>query len=435
MSEPYLDVAHALGLRLAREAIWHEDRCNWMGMWHRLDDRGRPVPVLAALGPDLYHGTAGVALFLAELHAATGDQDLRRTALGAARQALRRLADGDPPARVGPSVYTGRLGVAAAAARAGARLGRAALLEQGAEVANQASGPLRNDGEGPDGDGDAHGGFDLLSGRAGGIVGLLILHRLVDDDRLVKRAAALADGLLASATRGDGWLAWSPHAGGGPPLTGLSHGVAGVGYALLELWAATGEAAYRHAAGLAFGYERQRFDPDKRNWPDLREQPGHRGKGRSIPFATLWCHGAPGIALTRLRAYQLDGDQTCLAEAGHGVATTRATIEAGLAAGTGNYSLCHGLAGNAGVLLHADEVLGDSRERELAVRVAEAGIERYAGPGRPWPCGVQQGVTPSLMLGLAGIGHFYLRLHDAAVPSVLLPRPDAFGKGSARRPG
>jgi hypothetical protein len=45
----------------------------------------------------------------------------------------------------------------------------------------------------------------------------------------------------------------------------------------------------------------------------------------------------------------------------------------------------------------------------------------------PWPCGVPGGgESPSLMLGLAGIGHFYLRLYDpASVPSVLLVKPEA----------
>jgi hypothetical protein len=33
---------------------------------------------------------------------------------------------------------------------------------------------------------------------------------------------------------------------------------------------------------------------------------------------------------------------------------------------------------------------------------------------------VNSGVTPSLMLGLAGIAHFYLRLYNWAIPSVLM---------------
>ena len=36
------------------------------------------------------------------------------------------------------------------------------------------------------------------------------------------------------------------------------------------------------------------------------------------------------------------------------------------------------------------------------------------------------GTTPSLLVGLAGIAHFYLRGARPSVPSVLLIRPDAW---------
>jgi lantibiotic modifying enzyme len=48
-------------------------------------------------------------------------------------------------------------------------------------------------------------------------------------------------------------------------------------------------------------------------------------------------------------------------------------------------------------------------------------MERYARTGVSWPCGTHSGETPNLMLGLAGIGYFYLRLAVPQVPSVLLP--------------
>ena len=34
--------------------------------------------------------------------------------------------------------------------------------------------------------------------------------------------------------------------------------------------------------------------------------------------------------------------------------------------------------------------------------------------------------TPDLMLGLAGIGYFYLRLHDPTIPSILLVESENF---------
>ena len=138
-----------------------------------------------------------------------------------------------------------------------------------------------------------------------------------------------------------------------------------------------------------------------------------------------WCHGAPGIGLSRLRAWRLTGDPARLAEAKAALATTVRALEAGLAGPGYGFSLCHGDAGNAELPLLAAEVLGEPGLALTAERVGWAGIERFGAPGLPWPCGVPNGgETPGLMLGLAGIGHFYLRLYDPqAAPSVLLLVP------------
>ncbi|HYP18471.1 MAG TPA: lanthionine synthetase LanC family protein, partial [Chloroflexia bacterium] len=61
----------------------------------------------------------------------------------------------------------------------------------------------------------------------------------------------------------------------------------------------------------------------------------------------------------------------------------------------------------------------------------DRGMVQYGQQRMPWPCGVMGGgENPSLMLGLAGIGYFYLRLYDPdKVPSVLMLQPD-LGKSS-----
>src|SRR3954451_22689663 len=83
------DVAGRIGRFLGREAMWHRDRCTWLG--------ARPgaggLPYAATLDPWLYEGTAGVGLFLAELHSVTGDRVASDTANGALRHALRAAED------------------------------------------------------------------------------------------------------------------------------------------------------------------------------------------------------------------------------------------------------------------------------------------------------------------------------------------------------
>ena len=79
------------------------------------------------------------------------------------------------------------------------------------------------------------------------------------------------------------------------------------------------------------------------------------------------------------------------------------------------------------MFLYGRQVLGELvKESELAVRIANTGIEMYSKMGRQRPGETAGGDTPSLMLGRAGIGYFYLRLHNPSVPSLLLLRRESF---------
>jgi lantibiotic modifying enzyme len=150
--------------------------------------------------------------------------------------------------------------------------------------------------------------------------------------------------------------------------------------------------------------------------------PRRRRPGEVLAYGLAWCHGAPGIALSRLRAAHLLDDPTYRAEAQTGLDTTRKSLAHALAAGSGNFSLCHGLAGNADILLYGSG--GDESGVALARQIAATGIARHGTGAIPWPCGVPHGgELPGLMLGLAGIGLWYLRLHNPAIPSVLIIHP------------
>jgi len=412
---PFLETAAALGARLCRDAVWAGGRCNWVG------DAQEPAPgewvvVQRALGPVLYDGTAGVALFLARLHAATGERPFRTAARSALRQALGALDRVDP--RVAIALHSGLTGIAWALAEAGDALGEAAWTEAAAKLAE----PLAATAP------DAR-AVDVITGSAGAIPVLLGLARRLERPALAELAARHGELLLEAARRGE--HGWSWHTLDMPSradLTGYSHGAAGIGLALLELAAATGDARFREGADQAFRYEAHWFDAQQGNWPDHRVF-GDPAEAAALPpsFSMAWCHGAPGIGLSRLRAWRLTGDPARLAEAHAALATTVRALEAGLAGPGYGFSLCHGDAGNAELPLLAAEVLGEPAPALTAERVGWAGIERWGATGLPWPCGVPGGgETPGLMLGLAGIGHFYLRLYDpASTPSVLLVTPEA----------
>jgi lantibiotic modifying enzyme len=255
----------------------------------------------------------------------------------------------------------------------------------------------------------------VISGAAGSILGLLTLRGAGAGDCCLVAAERWGEELLAAASREGAVWSWAPSrtAGGelaGRPLTGLSHGAAGIAVALLELAAAgRGAAAAKtclEAARGAFAYEDRLYDPERRDWPDLR-----RG-GDPPRFAAAWCHGAPGIALARLRATVLDPARAAghrrVAEAA--LATTVEELRRRSGDPDADASPCHGVLGLVGVLLDAASLLGTERYRRVAVDAAAELLDHHGRSGG-WPSGVAGGGwNPSLMLGDAGVGWLLLRL-------------------------
>jgi lantibiotic modifying enzyme len=375
-----LEVAERIGARLCRDAWWSGGCCNWTGEFGEED-----ATAYGSLGPHLYQGTAGIALFLWRLAEATGEQIFRITAHGALRQALSKLP------QPGCGLYSGGLGIHYAAWKIRGECDEDAVLRQ---MLQEAAPEPTN--------------LDVMSGSAGAIPALLLFHRERGGARWIEAAAAHGGQLLAEAMRSESGWSW-PTVPGAPNLTGYSHGASGIGLALLELWRATGEPQFREGAMEAFRFERSLLDRTQGNWPDLRSDPAE--------FPVLWCHGAGGIGFSRLRAWQILRDDETLSDA----RIALATVENSLVRGR-SFCLCHGIGGNADLLIYASQVLGEGRWLRAAQAAGEMGAERIERKNRPWASGLPTGnETPGLMVGLAGIGYFYLRLADPArTPTVLL---------------
>jgi lantibiotic biosynthesis protein len=84
-------------------------------------------------------------------------------------------------------------------------------------------------------------------------------------------------------------------------------------------------------------------------------------------------------------------------------------------------TLCHGAGGAADVLLCGAVALGGPwhKRAQLAYDLGHSTLERYGRDGGDWPCGLAGHAPPGLFRGLAGIGWWFLRLHDRTVPSPL----------------
>jgi type 2 lantibiotic biosynthesis protein LanM len=403
--ESLLAAAREVGERLESLAV-RDARApgvSWIGL-SILGDYWALLP----LGPDLYSGLTGIALFLAHLGAATGEP--RFTALAAeALDSARRQLTGGASALPIVGAFSGWGGVIYALVHLAALWDDPSLLTEAEEVA---AGPLGDLGEGDS-------GWDLMMGAAGAVASLLLLHARRPAERTLATAILYGERLLAAAVpQPEGGIAWPPPGIHERPLSGFSHGAAGIAWALASLATATGEHRFRDAAVEALRYERALFSPAAGNWRDLRDivrmpdaPPG------AEYFMTAWCHGAPGIGLGRLLTRPHLDDPLFAAEIEAAIANT-------LAEGFGlGHCLCHGDLGNLETLL-----LAGPRQAADVERLSAVILESIKRDG--WLCGVPGGVeTPGLMVGLAGIGYGLLRLADPErVPSVLALEPPRTGE-------
>lgn len=410
----FLKTASQIAAKLCRDAIWAGERCNWLGASMEFVDQMHR-PVIRAMGPEIYSGTSGIGLFLARAYHLTGQRVFGLTARGAAEHALSRMKQ--LPAQASVSFYSGALGIAASLLEIGETLQDEKYIATALSIARSSAQSPVDDRM-----------IDVIQGSASGIPLLLHFYQRENDAIFLEAASRHATSMLNQAQRSDiGW-AWStmPSTEVEHPLCGYAHGASGIALALLELFTITGDEGMRHAADEALRYEDYWFDDERGNYPDFRKpsQTMMMPQQNQRSYMMAWCHGAPGAGTARVRAYELTGDERYRHQAEKTIASTSNQLQQTIHIEGSNYSLCHGMGGNAALLIYAAQVFDDPSYKSAADIVGNAGIEQYPKKRLPWACGVQQaGETPSLMLGTAGIGCFYLGLHNPAyLPPILPPR-------------
>ncbi|MES2630054.1 MAG: lanthionine synthetase LanC family protein [Bacteroidota bacterium] len=395
-TDVFSEAAWRIGSQLTRTAFNDGKRCNWVGNWMEPVD-GEYKTVSRSFGPDLYSGTSGIALFLAALYAETGDALLLNTLESTVNQVISTMHQVPDF-----GFYSGKAGISAALVRIGELSGRKDWQQEGIALAEGLKVRTLTAGE-----------TDLISGAAGTIPLLTQLARDHHSEQCLETAVGLGRELIRSAMHSGESCSWITLPGN-PPLTGFSHGAAGISYALLALYEATGDRSFLETALAGIRFEQELYNGQEQNWPDLRTIVKKGGS-----YSCAWCHGAPGIGLSRMKMKQYLPDGAQQEQAA--LQTTARQLRTFLSSPQSphNFSLCHGLAGNADILLES----GDPVFVKLASEIGSFGMERYHHQRQSWPSGLSTTAeTPGLLMGLAGTGYFYLRLANAEkFGSVLLP--------------
>lgn len=398
-----LQAALAAGHRLEVLAARRNNSASWIG----LEPTAKGQWLMVPLGTDLYDGLPGVALFLAYLGVITRED--RFTGLArAASTTLQQLITPSSPWMQSIGGFSGCGGVIYALSHLSALWSEPELIERAEDIVRTLPDLIGRDEQ-----------LDIIDGAAGCILSLLSLYRISGNKSTLDIAIDCGDLLVARATQQEIGAAWSKAVFSGPPLTGFSHGAAGIAYTLTKLAAQSRQDRFRVMALSAMAYERSVFDAKLGGWPDFRDlgDSKHDGESQSQSRSATWCHGATGIGLGRLNMLQ-EFDDTAIRD------EIKVAVQATLASGLGeNQSLCHGALGNLEFLIQAAETLSRPDIRILANHFQLGILESLAIEG--WICGPPLSVeSPGLMTGLAGIGYGLLRLAEPLhVPSVLLLEP------------
>jgi hypothetical protein len=415
-STDWADVADRIGAQIVRDAVWDSDECTWLG-WQVIPGLQTHRTAVCALGGDLYTGTAGIALFLAELASVTGDPFQRATALGAFRHSLCELGRGDWSI----GAYSGLAGVLRAALVLADLTSEEQVVDSipgmiGRLVAAQP--PERE--------------LDIIEGRAGAIGVLLEIADLGEaqmGDHALDTACRFGHDILGGAGAPAGqWTRDTVGPEPDDPLLGFAHGRVGIAAALFGLHDATGDPAFLLGAEKALGSEWQELEAAMHHWTDRAERQRREPREPSgddmagMSFTSAWCRGASGVALALAPHVAKSADPRTRGHFDAALGTTLASVETrpGATEPRGpSFCLCHGTAGNADVLVQIADLTGRAELREAALSAADYGRRSYHDTGT-WPCGIRGGGhSPSLMLGTAGIGQFFLRLHSPRLASVL----------------
>lgn len=252
---------------------------------------------------------------------------------------------------------------------------------------------------------------DLIYGNAGAVIVLLNLYHLAQKDIYLQLACEAGNILIKNQNKGK-WCC-----GNGQSLSGLSHGITGIIYALTKLNNEQFHIEYQKAIHSGLIYENTMYSDKYNNWLDNREE-AKKEENSDNRCMAAWCHGAPGILLARSKMYNLVKDSS-------DYITVQCDIERALFATkmygfTDNDCLCHGNLGNTEILLEYSKECNDEEVRHMMLsartQIAMDIINENYDCARSYLHGYK---IPGFMTGISGMGYSLLRDLYPELPCIL----------------
>jgi hypothetical protein len=280
---------------------------------------------------------------------------------------------------------------------------------------------------------------EFLNGAAGTLLVLLHLHKASNEHWLLEKINLFTQYLLDNLFYNLDGLHWDRSGLCIKSLCGFSHGAAGVGFVLLEMGNYFKNPSFYYLAEQAFKYESNYYNEKEGNWRDLRKSFITEDEKKQLKkaieqkyyeffydekYMSAWCHGSPGIGLTRLRAFELRKKEIYKNEYKSALEYLMNDFEEKLI-NSSTFTLCHGVGGNLDLAIEAYRLFYLKDIKDILELISNQMLNissemKYYNSGYFYYTGNTEDY--SMFNGNAGIGYFYLRLiNPEEVESVLIP--------------
>ena len=356
---------------------------------------GDGIPFITSVGNDLYRGNSGIALFLAYLGVITEEDKYKKAAIEAMMPIVNYLENIKELTNEKIGAFSGISGWFYALFHIGSVLNEKQLLDcvyskimlVKSLVSKQQS-------------------HDLISGVSGAIGTIISIYEKVNDDALKVQLINICNDIFDKLKEGilvlneTKYITW-----GEEGYVGYSHGNAGVSSQLARLYKITGNNDILELIKDVTLYERSMFDSSHSNW---------KKQYNKEEFSYGWCHGAPGILLSKLIMIESGcADEYTMEDVLRAIGIMKKR------AFGNDYCLCHGDMGNISILNYAANVLNDSELKAECLATLDEFINKYFLPS--WKQGeFKQIENSSLMVGIVGAGYAFLQFYKPdLLPDIL----------------
>lgn len=382
-------------------------------------------------GTSLYFDNAGISLFFYELYRQTKNDRYLNILTDNLNWILRDPSLYEPK---NVSLYFGSLGASFILAKCATLLNDQDLLHKSLDIALRIGPVLDTE--------YMQNTNDLLKGISGILYGLTGLYHISQSNEILDLIKRCIDHLVDNCHFTRKGIYWDREYNQVKGLCGMSHGVSGIATVLLEVGHYFNNETLKNIAFFAFDYENSYYDQNQNNWRDLRigaysmeyyeyyRQSYLNNQKENFyrtQYMNAWCHGAPGVGLSRVRAIELTAARVYIRD------LHRAIRKCSTASYLTHESLtlCHGLGGIIDLYLEASHVLKDKRLRLLANKTFSDFITFKSADKYKSGFEDHYEIDTSLFNGIAGIGHLCLRLHSpSTVQSILTPALNVPGPSS-----